>query len=305
MRAYEQHTRRRSPTRSAPRSRRPCRARTIPRRSRPPTAASRRTVPANKVADLLKVDGVVAVQSDTLEQPQTDGNAGVHRRDRRCGRRSAARTTPARTSSSACSTPASGRSTRRSPTTASRPARRPVRLRSSATAATSRTSARRSRATTSSIGAYAFTQTRTWRRSAPGADEFCNNATRRLLGRATPTATARTPRRRPPATASTTALLFGVDRGPISGMAPGAHVIMYRVCLEQGCFHVRLGGGGRAGDRRRRRRDQLLDLGRRQPVHGRGRARVPRRVQRGHLRQRLGREQPARAPARSTTAGRG
>ena len=30
--------------------------------------------------------------------------------------------------------------------------------------------------------------------------------------------------------------LFGVNRGPISGMAPGAHLIMYRVCLAQGCF---------------------------------------------------------------------
>ena len=33
-----------------------------------------------------------------------------------------------------------------------------------------------------------------------------------------------------------TAVLFGVDRGPISGIAPGAWVIMYRVCLAQGCF---------------------------------------------------------------------
>jgi subtilisin family serine protease len=33
-----------------------------------------------------------------------------------------------------------------------------------------------------------------------------------------------------------TAVLFGVERGPISGMAPGAHVIMYRVCMELGCF---------------------------------------------------------------------
>jgi subtilisin family serine protease len=32
------------------------------------------------------------------------------------------------------------------------------------------------------------------------------------------------------------ATLLGVDRGHISGMAPGAHVIMYRVCLDQGCF---------------------------------------------------------------------
>ncbi len=30
--------------------------------------------------------------------------------------------------------------------------------------------------------------------------------------------------------------LFGIERGPINGIAPGAHVIMYRVCLDQGCF---------------------------------------------------------------------
>lgn len=30
--------------------------------------------------------------------------------------------------------------------------------------------------------------------------------------------------------------LFGVERGPLSGIAPGAHVIMYRVCLNLGCF---------------------------------------------------------------------
>src|SRR5205823_3503351 len=32
------------------------------------------------------------------------------------------------------------------------------------------------------------------------------------------------------------ATLLSVDRGHISGMAPGAHVIMYRVCRANGCF---------------------------------------------------------------------
>lgn len=32
------------------------------------------------------------------------------------------------------------------------------------------------------------------------------------------------------------ATLLNVPRGPVSGMAPGAHVIAYRVCLDQGCF---------------------------------------------------------------------
>ena len=53
-------------------------------------------VPANTVGDLLKVAGVAAVQMDRLEQPQTT----THRSSsapRTSGRRSAARTTPART----------------------------------------------------------------------------------------------------------------------------------------------------------------------------------------------------------------
>jgi hypothetical protein len=34
----------------------------------------------------------------------------------------------------------------------------------------------------------------------------------------------------------TTAQMWGTNWGPTSGMAPGAHVIGYRVCLDQGCF---------------------------------------------------------------------
>ena len=30
--------------------------------------------------------------------------------------------------------------------------------------------------------------------------------------------------------------VLGVDRGPVSGIAPGASIIAYRICLEQGCF---------------------------------------------------------------------
>ena len=32
------------------------------------------------------------------------------------------------------------------------------------------------------------------------------------------------------------AVMWGTDRGPTSGLAPGAHVVGYRVCLDQGCF---------------------------------------------------------------------
>ncbi|BCB91878.1 hypothetical protein Psuf_091910 [Phytohabitans suffuscus] len=75
------------------------------------------TVPANKVGDLLKVDGVVAVQKDELRQPLTDASAAFIGPPARTARW-AARRTRAPASSSASSTPAPGRSTRRSPTTA-------------------------------------------------------------------------------------------------------------------------------------------------------------------------------------------
>jgi subtilisin family serine protease len=85
------------------------------------------------------------------------------------------------------------------------------------------------------IGAYAFTAT--YQRiigALPG--EFCE---------APPTGrcSARDANGHGTHTSSTaagspveSAPLFGIERGPISGIAPGAHVIMYRVCLEQGCF---------------------------------------------------------------------
>jgi subtilase family protein/PA domain-containing protein len=84
------------------------------------------------------------------------------------------------------------------------------------------------------VAAYANTTTYM---SAVGADanQFCNNATHRC--------SARDPEGHGTHTTSTaagdrvdSAMLYGVERGPVSGVAPGARVIMYRVCLEQGCF---------------------------------------------------------------------
>ncbi|HEY7624239.1 MAG TPA: S8 family serine peptidase [Candidatus Limnocylindria bacterium] len=85
------------------------------------------------------------------------------------------------------------------------------------------------------VGAYAFTSTYLSVFPAkPG--EFCNNATH--------ICSPRDPEGHGTHTSSTaagsqvsSALLYGVDRGPVSGVAPGARVIMYRVCLEQGCFN--------------------------------------------------------------------
>jgi len=84
------------------------------------------------------------------------------------------------------------------------------------------------------IGAYAFTQTYM---AAVGSDghEFCNDSTGQC--------SARDPEGHGTHTTTTAAgdrvdhaVLYGVDRGPVSGIAPGAHVIMYRVCMAQGCF---------------------------------------------------------------------
>ena len=85
------------------------------------------------------------------------------------------------------------------------------------------------------IGAYAFTDTYM---AVVGAEpgEYCNNGDGRRARRATPTATGRIRPRRRRAARVASAPLFGIERGPISGIAPGAHVIMYRVCLDQGCF---------------------------------------------------------------------
>ena len=57
--------------------------------------------------------------------------------------------------------------------------------------------------------------------------------------------------------------VFGVDRGPIHGIAPGAWVMEYKVCGPDGCFDSDSARGRRAGDPRWRRRHQLLDLRRR------------------------------------------
>jgi subtilisin family serine protease len=84
------------------------------------------------------------------------------------------------------------------------------------------------------IGAYAKTATYMATVGA-GAEEFCNNTTH--------TCSPRDPEGHGTHTSSTaagdrvdSAILNGVERGPISGIAPGASVIMYRVCLAQGCF---------------------------------------------------------------------
>ena len=84
------------------------------------------------------------------------------------------------------------------------------------------------------IGAYAFMNTyMALVGGTPG--EFCDNVSH--------TCSPRDPEGHGTHTSSTaagdvvdSAPLFGVDRGPVAGVAPGAYVIMYRVCAAQGCF---------------------------------------------------------------------
>jgi subtilisin family serine protease len=84
------------------------------------------------------------------------------------------------------------------------------------------------------IGAYNFTQTYLANNTTDG-QEFCNDSTH--------VCSARDSEGHGTHTTSTAAgdrvdhaVLYGIDRGPVSGIAPGAHVIAFRVCLVNGCF---------------------------------------------------------------------
>jgi subtilisin family serine protease len=84
------------------------------------------------------------------------------------------------------------------------------------------------------IGAYAFTATYLANHTTDG-HEFCNDATatcspRDSEGHGTHTTTTAA------GDCVASAVLYGVERGPVCGIAPGAHVITYRVCLSGGCF---------------------------------------------------------------------
>lgn len=83
------------------------------------------------------------------------------------------------------------------------------------------------------IGAYAFLATQMAFTTIPDG-AYCNDAqtecsARDADGHGTHTTSTAAGRR------LNSAVLFGVNRGPVSGMAPGAHVIQYRVCIA-GCF---------------------------------------------------------------------
>ena len=100
------------------------------------------------------------------------------------------------------------------------------------------------------IGAYALTATYMVDASAPTAERVLQQHDRQLLGprlRGSRHAHLVDGRRRLRRLGD----LYGVERGPVCGIAPGAHVIMYRVCLRAGLLRLRLGRGRPAGDPRR------------------------------------------------------
>ncbi len=84
------------------------------------------------------------------------------------------------------------------------------------------------------VGAYAFLDTYMDQfGSLPG--EFCDDATgecsaRDADGHGTHTATTAA------GSGVSSAKIMGIERGPVSGVAPGASVVAFRVCLDQGCF---------------------------------------------------------------------
>ena len=190
-------------------------------------------VPANKVADLLKVDGVAAVQKDSLEQTQDDNTDFI----------GATAVWPSLGGAShAGSNVIVG--VLDTGVWPEHPMLSPAGIASpsgggpwgcqfgdgSDTAHLGPTFACNHKL----IGAYAFLNTYMANVGSNG-QEFCNNTThicsaRDPEGHGTHTMTTAA------GDCVTSAMLYGVERGPVCGIAPGAHVIEYRVCAAAGCF---------------------------------------------------------------------
>ncbi len=189
-------------------------------------------VPANSVSDLLKVDGVAAVQRDTLAQPLDDNTDFI----------GATTVWPSLGGSSKAGsnvivgvidTGVWPEHPMLSPTGISSPSGGPWGCAfgdGSDPAHLGPVFACNKKL----IGAYAKTTTYMTLIGSDG-QEFCNDSTG--------VCSARDPEGHGTHTLTTaaggcvaSAVLYGVERGPVCGIAPGAHVIMYRVCLSQGCF---------------------------------------------------------------------
>ena len=191
------------------------------------------TIPANSVSDLLNVPGVAAVQLDSLSQPQDDNTSFIGATTvwpSLGGSAHAGNTVtigvidtgiwPENPMFSAVGVPAPAGG-----------------LKGCSDFATGADAAHLGPAFTCNnkvIGAYAKLATYMANITTDG-QEFCNDATDKC--------SPRDPEGHGTHTSSTaagdcvaSAPLYGVERGPVCGIAPGAHVIMYRVCAAQGCF---------------------------------------------------------------------
>ena len=189
-------------------------------------------IPANQIASLLKADGVVAVQQDTLEHPLDDNTSFI-------GATAVWPTLGGSTTAASnvivgvIDTGVWPEHPMLSPTGIPSPSGGPwgCQFGDGSDPAHLGTPFACNKKL---IGAYAKTATYMANVGAD-ANEFCNNAThicsaRDSEGHGTHTTTTAA------GDCVASAMLYGVERGPVCGIAPGAHVIQYRVCLAQGCF---------------------------------------------------------------------
>ncbi len=191
------------------------------------------TIPANSVGDLLNVPGVAAVQTDSLNQPQDDNTTFIGAQTvwpSLGGSASAGNNVtigvidtgiwPENPMFSAVGVPAPAGG-----------------LKGCSNFATGSDVAHLGAPFTCNnkvIGAYAKMATYIANIATDG-QEFCNNTTH--------VCSPRDPEGHGTHTTSTaagacvaSAMLYGVERGPVCGIAPGAHIEMFRVCAAQGCF---------------------------------------------------------------------
>ena len=273
---------------SARRSRRQSRTPRSARRCRPPTVAWRRPSPPTPSPTCSMFRGLPPCSRTRWSSRRMTTPSSSARRP--SGPRSAAPRRPARTSSSASSTRASGPSIRCSRRLVSR--LRKAASRAAVPSSTSGDAAHLGPAFACNnklIGAYAFTNTYMAILGADEGQEFCNNSTdvcspRDSEGHGTHTLTTAV------GDCVASAVIYSVERGPVCGIAPGAHVIAYRVCLRQGCF-----GSDSLAAVQQAIRDGVDVInfsisGGGTPVHRSRRACVSRCLPRRHLGQRVGRQ---------------
>ena len=189
-------------------------------------------VPANKISALLAVDGVVAVQENTLEQPQTDATPDFIGATEAWAQISDSTTAGERVIVGVID---SGIWPEHPSLMDNGIAYAGPQLGCEFGDGADPDLGAAFTCNDKLIGAYAFVDTYLAFGPAPLPGEFCADdesecSARDANGHGTHTAT----------TAAGSHVdeveLLGVDRGPISGIAPGAHVVAYRVCLDQGCF---------------------------------------------------------------------